>query len=96
MSNEHKQHASEASLAAMRENDAHTTATNDAVPGAGNLHAHSPAAHEAGGHADTKPAEDDRTRITDLEMRSHRLNRGQDSNRGEGRGLRGDSGTRGE
>lgn len=96
MSHENNQHASKDSLDAMRENDAHTTGQNDAVPGAGELHAHSPAAHESGPHGSTKPAEDDRTRITDLEMRSHRLNRGQDSNRGAGRGLRGDSGTRGE
>lgn len=96
MSNEHNHHASQASLDAMRENDAHTTATNDAVPGAGNLHAHSHAAHENGPHPDTKTAEDDRTRITALEERAHRLNRGQDSNRGVGAGLRGDSGTRGE
>ena len=96
MSNEGKGHASQASLDAMHENDAHTTSTNDAVPGAGELHAHSPAAHEGGPHPDTKPAENDRARIVALEMSSHRLNRGQDSNRGEGRGLRGDSGTRGE
>ncbi len=96
MSNESNQHASKDSLAAMRENDTHTTGSNDAVPGAGTLHAHSPAAHEGGAHPDTKPAEDDRTRIVDLELASHRLNRGQDSNRGAGRGLRGDSGTRGE
>lgn len=96
MANDHTEHASKESLQAMRENDAHTTGTNDAVPGAGSVHAHSPAAHEGGPHADTKPKEDDRNRIVALEEASHRLNRGQDSNRGVGRGLRGDSGTRGE
>jgi hypothetical protein len=95
MSKQHTQHASEASLDAMKENDAHTLGQNDAVPGAGE-HAHSHATHEAGPEAHTHTAENQRVHITDLEQASHRLNRGQDSNRGEGRGLRGDSGTRGE
>ena len=47
-------------------------------------------------HASTKAAEDDRTRIIAEEMRSHRLDRGRDNNRGVGAGLRGDSGTRGQ
>ena len=96
MSNENNKHASKDSIAAMHENDAHTTGQNDAVPGAGTAHAHSPAAHEAGAHPHTKAAEDDRTRIVAEEERSHRLDRGRDNNRGVGAGLRGDSGTRGQ
>ncbi|HLI76603.1 MAG TPA: hypothetical protein VKV02_06620 [Acidobacteriaceae bacterium] len=94
MSNEHTKHAGKDSLEAMHENDAHTTGQNDAVPGG--AHAHSPAAHEAGPKAHTKPAENERTLITAEEERSHRLNRGADNNRGAGAGLRGDSGTRGQ
>ena len=96
MSNEHTEHASKASLTAMREKNAHTKGENDAVPDAGSVHAHSPAAHEAGGHPHTKAAEDDRARIIAEEGRSHRLDRGRDNNRGAGAGLRGDSGNRGE
>ncbi len=94
MSNEHKEHASKESLEAMRENDAHSTGQNDAVPGG--AHAHSVAAHESGPKPHTKPAEDERTLITAEEQRSHRLNRGGANNRGVGAGLRGDSGTRGK
>lgn len=96
MSNEHNEHASKDSLTAMRENDAHTKGTNDAVPDAGSVHAHSPAAHEGHAHEHTKAAEDDRSRISAEEQATHRLDRGGDSNRGVGRGLRGDSGTRGQ
>ena len=96
MSKEHSHSASKESLAAMRENDAHTTGENDAVPGAGSVHAHSPAAHEAGAKPHTKPAENERALITAEEERSHRLDRGADNNRGAGAGLRGDSGTRGQ
>lgn len=96
MSDSHTEHASKASLEAMRENDAHTKGQNDAVPGAGSAHAHSHAAHEAGGTPHTKPAEDERTLISAEEQQSHRLDRGRDSNRGVGAGLRGDSGTRGQ
>ena len=93
MSNEHTQHAGKDSLEAMHENDAHSTGTNDAVPGG--AHAHSPAAHEAGGKAHTKPAEDGRSLIAEEEI-ARRLNRGNANNRGVGAGLRGDSGTRGQ
>ncbi len=96
MSKEHTEHASKESLTAMRENDAHTKGENDAVPDAGSVHAHSPAAHEAGAHPHTKTAEDDRSRIVAEEMSSHRLDRGRSNNRGAGAGLRGDSGTRGQ
>lgn len=92
MSKEHT--ASEASLEAMRENDAHSTGTDDAVPGG--AHAHSPAAHEGGPKAHTKPAEDERTLISAEEQQSLRLDRGGSNNRGVGAGLRGDSGTRGQ
>jgi hypothetical protein len=96
MSNTHGEHASKASLDAMRENDAHTTQQNDAVPGSGTAHAHSHAAHESGATPHTKPAEDERTLISAEEQQAHRLDRGRDSNRGVGAGLRGDSGTRGQ
>ena len=57
MSNEHTHHAGKDTLDAMRENDAHTTGQNDAVPGTG-THTHSPAANEAGAKAHTKPVGD--------------------------------------
>jgi hypothetical protein len=58
MSNDHTQHAGKDSLEAMHENDAHSAGTNDAVPGG--AHAHSPAAHESGPKAHTKPVGDQR------------------------------------
>lgn len=51
------QHASSKdSLEAMKENDQHSTGHDDAVPGG--THAHSPAAHENGPAAHTKPVGD--------------------------------------
>ncbi len=50
------EHASKDSLDAMKENDRHSTGTSDAVPGG--AHAHSPAAHESGPSAHTKPVGD--------------------------------------
>ncbi len=50
------QHASKDSLEAMKENDKHSTGHEDAVPGG--THAHSPAAHENGPSAHTKPVGD--------------------------------------
>ena len=58
MSDGHK-HAGKDTLDAMHENDAHTTGSNDAVPGGGG-HTHSPAAHENGPKAHTKPVGDQR------------------------------------
>ena len=58
MSKEHTQHAGKDSIEAMHENDAHNTGANDAVPGG--AHAHSPAAHETGPKAHTKPVGDQR------------------------------------
>lgn len=57
MSAENK-HASKDSLEAMHEQDAHSTGSNDAVPGG--AHAHSPAAHETGPKAHTKAVGDQR------------------------------------
>lgn len=94
MSNRTAEHASKASVEAMKETDTHNLGQNDAVPGG--PHAHSPAAHESGPHAHTKPAENERVLITDKEQEAHRLDRGRDNNRGVGAGLRGDSGTRGQ
>lgn len=56
MSTENDQHASKDSLEAMKENDQHSTGTNDAVPGG--EHARSVAAHENGPKAHTKPVGD--------------------------------------
>ena len=89
----HTEHAGKDSLEAMRENDAHSTGHNDAVPGG--AHAHSPAAHEAGAKAHTKPAEGEGHLIAREEV-NLRIDRGHDNNRGTGAGLRGNSGTRGE
>ncbi len=50
------QHASKDSLEAMKENDQRSTGHEDAVPGG--THAHSPAAHENGPSAHTKPVGD--------------------------------------
>lgn len=95
MSDQEKHHAGKDSLDAMRENDAHTTGQNDAVPGTGNAHAHSHAAHEAGGKPNTKPAEGEGKLIAREEV-NLRIDRGHDNNRGAGAGLRGNSGTRGQ
>lgn len=95
MADQHTTHASKASLDAMHENDAHTTGTNDAVPGAGTAHAHSTAAHEAGAKPHTKPAEGEGNVIA-REETNLRVDRGHDNNRGVGAGLRGNSGTRGQ
>ena len=86
MSTEHKEHAGKASLEAMKENDAHTKGQTDAVPGG--AHAHSPAAHESGPEAHTKPVGDERG-ILAKEESSRRLNRGRDNNRGAGAGMKG-------
>ncbi len=94
MSHEHTDHASKASIEAMKENDAHTIGQNDAVPGG--PHAHSVAAHESGPEAHTKPEINERVLISAQEEQAHRLNRGGANNRGVGAGLRGNSGTRGE
>ena len=61
---EHSTHASKASIEAMKENDQHSAGHEDAVPGG--AHAHSPAAHESGGKAHTKPVGDQRA-IVDKE-----------------------------
>lgn len=90
---EHSTHAGKDSLEAMKENDAHATGHDNAVPGG--AHAHSPAAHETGPEAHTKPVGDERGIIAKEET-SRRLNRGDANNRGMGAGLRGNSGTRGE
>ena len=58
MTHEHTPHAGKDTLEAMKENDAHTTGTNDAVPG--DTHAHSHAAHESGPKAHTKAVGDQR------------------------------------
>lgn len=55
---EHNTHASKDSIEAMKENDQHTVGQDDAVPGG--AHAHSPAAHESGPKAHTKPVGDQR------------------------------------
>lgn len=94
MSSEHTDHASKASIEAMKEKDAHTMGQDDAVPGG--PHARSVAAHESGPHEHTKPAENERVLITEKEEQAHRLDRGRGNNRGVGAGLRGDSGTRGQ
>ena len=93
MSAEHTQHAGKDSIEAMKENDAHTTGHDDAVPGG--THAHSPAAHETGPEAHTKPVGDERGIIAKEET-SRRVDRGSANNRGLGAGLRGNSGGRGE
>lgn len=89
----HTEHASKASIEAMKESDAHARGENDAVPGG--PHAHSVAAHEAGAKPHTKPAENARTLIAE-EEEAQRLDRGRDNNRGAGAGLRGNSGNRGQ
>ena len=63
MSTDHT-HAGKDSIEAMKENDAHSVGTNDAVPGG--AHAHSPAAHETKPKAHTKPVGDQRA-IADKE-----------------------------
>ena len=55
---EHNTHASKDSIEAMKEADAHSTGHDNAVPGG--AHAHSPAAHESGPEAHTKPVGDQR------------------------------------
>lgn len=93
MSSHSTEHASKASLEAMKENDSRNEGHNDAVPGG--PHARSAAAHESGPHAHTKPAENERALITEQEEQA-RLDRGRANNRGAGAGLRGNSGKRGE
>lgn len=88
-----KHHSSNSSLEAMKENDAHSTGQNDAVPGG--AHAHSVAAHEAGAKPHTKPAEGEGSLIAREEV-NLREDRGHANNRGAGSGLRGSSGTRGQ
>ena len=86
MSAEHKSHASNDSLEAMKENDGHSTGHDDAVPGG--AHAHSPAAHEAGAHPHTKTVGDERG-IIDKEESNRRIDRGHANNHGAGAGLKG-------
>lgn len=93
MSKEHTQHAGKDSIEAMKENDAHTTGHENAVPGG--AHAHSPAAHESGPEAHTKPVGDERG-ILEKEESSRQYDRGSANNRGMGAGLRGDSGKGGK
>ena len=93
MSTEHTTHAGKDSIEAMKENDAQSTGHESAVPGG--THAHSPAAHDSGPEAHTKPVGDERGIIAKEET-SRRLNRGDANNRGMGAGLRGNSGNRGE
>ena len=61
---EHSTHASKSSLEAMKEADQHNAGQDEAVPGG--AHAHSPAAHEGGPKAHTKPTGDQRA-IADKE-----------------------------
>ncbi len=78
MSNEHTQHAGKDTIEAMHENDAHNVGTNDAVPGG--AHAHSPAAHENGPKAHTKPVGDQRA-IADKEETTRENGRATESYR---------------
>ena len=78
MSNDHAQHAGKDTLDAMHENDAHATGSNDAVPGG--AHAHSPAAHETGPKAHTKPVGDQRA-IADKEESTRKDGRATESYR---------------
>ena len=78
MSTEHTQHAGKDSIEAMKENDAHGVGHNDAVPGG--AHAHSPAAHESGPKAHTKPVGDERA-IADKEESTRENGRATESYR---------------
>ena len=78
MSAEHSTHASKDSLEAMKENDQHEAGQNDAVPGG--AHAHSPAAHENGPKAHTKPVGDQRA-IADKEESTRKDGRATESYR---------------
>ena len=82
---EHTQHASKDSLEAMQENDRHSTGQNDAVPGG--AHAHSPAAHETGPKAHTKPVGDQRA-IEDKEESTRDNGRANETYRNAGTGGR--------
>ena len=75
---EHNAHAGKDSLEAMKENDQHATGHDDAVPGG--AHAHSPAAHEDGGKAHTKPVGDQRG-IVDKEESTRKDGRATESYR---------------
>ena len=78
MSNEHKTHASDDSVEAMKENDQHATGHADAVPGG--AHAHSPAAHESGPKAHTKAVGDQRA-LADKEESTRKDGRATESYR---------------
>ena len=84
MSTEHKaheahaSHSSKDSLEAMKENDQHAAGNADAVPGG--AHAHSPAAHETGPKAHTKPVGDQRV-IADKEESTRENGRATESYR---------------
>ena len=82
MSKEHTTHASHDSLEAMKENDRHGAGQKDAVPDAvpGGAHAHSPAAHENGPKAHTKPIGDQRG-IVDKEESTRKDGRATESYR---------------
>lgn len=75
---EHSTHASKDSVEAMKENDQHSIGHDDAVPGG--THAHSPAAHETGGKAHTKPVGDQRD-IADKEESTRKDGRATESYR---------------
>ena len=62
----------------MKENDQHGAGQNDAVPGG--AHAHSPAAHENGPKAHTKPVGDQRG-IVDKEESTRKDGRATESYR---------------
>ncbi len=75
---EHNTHASKDTVEAMKENDGHATGHDDAVPGG--AHAHSPAAHETGAKAHTKPVGDQRA-IADKEESTRKDGRATESYR---------------
>lgn len=75
---DHNAHASKDSIEAMKEADQHSAGHDDAVPGG--THAHSPAAHENGPKAHTKPTGDQRA-IADKEESTRESGRATESYR---------------